>query len=313
MSIDKKFIDQFIDVTSKAALASSYLVGKKDKIAADKAAVDSMRGELNKINIQGEIVIGEGELDEAPMLYIGEKVGTNNGPIFDIAVDPLEGTNFAANNLPGALSVIAIAEKGGLFSAPETYMEKIATRVNEKNVIDLDYTVKQNISNLSDSLNKNPENLTACILDRPRHKNIIDELRKLNVNLKLITDGDVSGALLVTEEKYNVDIFLGIGGGPEGVLAAAALDAYNCNFQGRFLFETDEDKKRAKKMGIDNLTKKYELNEIVSGDSIFCATGITSGDLVKGIEIQNNEFISETLVTHKSSGLKKVIKLKQNL
>jgi len=313
MSIDKKFIDQFIDVTSKAALASSYLVGKKDKIAADKAAVDSMRGELNKINIQGEIVIGEGELDEAPMLYIGEKVGTNNGPIFDIAVDPLEGTNFAANNLPGALSVIAIAEKGGLFSAPETYMEKIATRVNEKNVIDLDYTVKQNISNLSDSLNKNPENLTACILDRPRHKNIIDELRKLNVNLKLITDGDVSGALLVTEEKYNVDIFLGIGGGPEGVLAAAALNTYNCNFQGRFLFETDEDKKRAKKMGIDNLTKKYELNEIVSGDSIFCATGITSGDLVKGIEIQNNEFISETLVTHKSSGLKKVIKLKQNL
>ena len=313
MSIDKKFIDQFIDVTSKAALASSYLVGKKDKIAADKAAVDSMRGELNKINIQGEIVIGEGELDEAPMLYIGEKVGTNNGPIFDIAVDPLEGTNFAANNLPGALSVIAIAEKGGLFSAPETYMEKIATKVNEKNVIDLDYTVKQNISNLSDSLNKNPENLTACILDRPRHKNIIDELRKLNVNLKLITDGDVSGALLVTEEKYNVDIFLGIGGGPEGVLAAAALNAYNCNFQGRFLFETDEDKKRAKKMGIDNLTKKYELNEIVSGDSIFCATGITSGDLVKGIEIQNNEFISETLVTHKSSGLKKVIKLKQNL
>ena len=313
MSIDKKFIDQFIDVTSKAALASSYLVGKKDKIAADKAAVDSMRGELNKINIQGEIVIGEGELDEAPMLYIGEKVGTNNGPIFDIAVDPLEGTNFAANNLPGALSVIAIAEKGGLFSAPETYMEKIATRVNEKNVIDLDYTVKQNISNLSDSLNKNPENLTACILDRPRHKNIIDELRKLNVNLKLITDGDVSGALLVTEEKYNVDIFLGIGGGPEGVLAAAALNAYNCNFQGRFLFETDEDKKRAKKMGIDNLTKKYELNEIVSSDSIFCATGITSGDLVKGIEIQNNEFISETLATHKSSGLKKVIKLKQNL
>ena len=313
MAIDKKFIDQFRDISSKAALASSYLVGKKDKIAADKAAVDSMRSELNKMNIQGEIVIGEGELDEAPMLYIGEKVGTNNGPIFDIAVDPLEGTNFAANNLPGALSVIAIAEKGGLFSAPETYMEKIATRVNEKNVIDLDYTVKQNIYNLSDSLNKNPENLTACILDRPRHKNIIDELRKLNVNLKLITDGDVSGALLVTEEKYNVDIFLGIGGGPEGVLAAAALNTYNCNFQGRFLFETDEDKKRAKKMGIDNLTKKYELNEIVSGDSIFCATGITSGDLVKGIEIQNNEFISETLVTHKSSGLKKVIKLKQNL
>jgi len=313
MTIDKKFIDKFVNITSKAALASSYLVGKKDKIAADKAAVDSMRSELNNLEMKGQIVIGEGELDEAPMLYIGEKLGINNGPEFDIAVDPLEGTNFAANNLPGALSVIAIAEKNNLFKAPETYMEKISTSVNEKNVIDLDFSVKENISNLSDYLNKNPENLTACILDRPRHKNIIEELKKLKVNLKLITDGDVSGALLVTEEKYNVDIFLGIGGGPEGVLAAAALDAFNCNFQGRFLFKTEEDKSRAKKMGINDLTKKYELNEIVSGDSIFCATGITSGDLVAGIKIQDNDFISETLVTHKSSGLKKVIKLKQNL
>ena len=313
MTIDKNFIDQFIKVTSKAALSSSYLVGKKDKIAADKAAVDTMRSELNKMNIQGEIVIGEGELDEAPMLYIGEKVGNKNGPKLDIAVDPLEGTNFAANNLPGALSVIAISEKNNLLNAPETYMEKISTRVKEKNIIDLDYSVKKNISNLSDYLNKNPENITACILDRPRHIKIIDELKQLKVKLKLISDGDVSGALLVTDNKHNVDIFLGIGGGPEGVLAAAALDAFNCNFQGRFLFKTDEDKVRAKKMGINDLTKKYELNEIVTGDSIFCATGITSGDLVRGIEIQGDEFISETLVTHKSSGLKKVIKLKQNL
>ena len=313
MTIDKNFIDKFVNITSKAALASSYLVGKKDKIAADKAAVDSMRSELNKLEMIGQIVIGEGELDEAPMLYIGEKLGTNNGPEFDIAVDPLEGTNFAANNLPGALSVIAVAEKNSLFNAPETYMEKISTKITEKNVIDLDYTVKQNISNLSDYLNKNPENLTACILDRPRHKKIIDELKKLKVNLKLITDGDVSGALLVTEEKYNVDIFLGIGGGPEGVLAAAALDAFNCGFQGRFIFDSDNDKIRAQKMGISDLTKKYELNEIVSGDSIFCATGITSGDLVAGIEIQGNDFVSETLVTHKSSGLRKVIKLKQNI
>ena len=313
MAIDKKFIDQFVNITSKAALASSYLVGKKDKIAADKAAVDSMRSNLNNLEINGQIVIGEGELDEAPMLYIGEKLGTNKGPELDIAVDPLEGTNFAANNLPGALSVIAIAEKNNLFKAPETYMEKISTRVNEKEVVDLDFTVKQNISNLSDYLNKYPENLTACILDRPRHKEIIDELNKLKVNIKLINDGDVSGALLVTEEKYNVDIFLGIGGGPEGVLAAAALDAFNCNFQGRFLFKTDEDKARAKKMGINDLTRKYELNEIVTGDSIFCATGITSGDLVSGIKIEDNKFVSETLVTHKSSGLKKVIKLKQNI
>ena len=313
MAIDKNFIDQFIKVTSKAALSSSYLVGKNDKVAADKAAVDSMRLELNKMNIQGEIVIGEGELDEAPMLYIGEKVGNKNGPELDIAVDPLEGTNFAANNLPGALSVIAISEKKNLLNAPETYMEKISTRVTEKNVIDLDYSVKKNISNLSDYLNKNPENITACILDRPRHAKIIDELKRMKVKLKLISDGDVSGALLVTENRHNVDIFLGIGGGPEGVLAASALDTFGCSFQGRFLFETDEDKSRAKKMGINDLKKKYELNEIVSGDSIFCATGITSGDLVSGIEIQDNEFISETLVTHKSSGLKKVIKLKQNI
>jgi len=313
MAIDKNFIDQFIKVTSKAALSSSYLVGKNDKVAADKAAVDSMRSELNKMNIQGKIVIGEGELDEAPMLYIGEKVGNKNGPELDIAVDPLEGTNFAANNLPGALSVIAISEKNNLLNAPETYMEKISTRVIEKNVIDLDYSVKKNISNLSDYLNKNPENITACILDRPRHAKIIDELKRMKVNLKLISDGDVSGALLVTDNRHNVDIFLGIGGGPEGVLAASALDTFGCSFQGRFLFETDEDKSRAKKMGINDLKKKYELNEIVSGDSIFCATGITSGDLVSGIEIQDNEFISETLVTHKSSGLKKVIKLKQNI
>ena len=313
MAIDKKFINEFVNITSQAALASSYLVGKKDKIAADKAAVDSMRSNLNNLEIKGQIVIGEGELDEAPMLYIGEKLGTNKGPEIDIAVDPLEGTNFAANNLPGALSVIAITEKNNLFKAPETYMEKISTKVNEKNVIDLDFTVKQNIFNLSDYLNKKPENLTACILDRPRHKLIIDELKKLKVNVKLITDGDISGALLVTEDKYNVDIFLGIGGGPEGVLAAAALDAYNCNFQGRFLFETDQDKSRALKMGINDLDRKYDLNEIVTGDSIFCATGITSGDLVSGIKIEDNKFLSETLVTHKSSGLKKVIKLKQNI
>ena len=308
MTIDKKVIDQFVNITSKAAVASYSLVGKKDKVAADRAAVDSMRTELNKLNIKGKIVIGEGELDEAPMLYIGEKVGTTNGPEIDIAVDPLEGTNFAANNLPGALSVIAITEKNNLFNAPETYMKKISAKVNEKGIVDLDYSVRKNIFNLSEYLNKKPESITACVMDRLRHKDLINELNVLGVNIKLITDGDVSGALLVTDEKYGVDIFLGIGGGPEGVLAAAALDTFNCCFQGRFLFHTEEDKRRANKMGINNLTKKYELDEIVKGDSIFCATGITSGDLVSGIKTENNEFISETLVTHRSTGLKKIIK-----
>lgn len=313
MILDKKFEEKFLNVSCRAALSSYHYVGKNDKIAADKAAVDSMRSELNKINMSGRIVIGEGELDEAPMLFIGEKLGTMNGPELDIAVDPLEGTNFAAKNLPGALSVIAVSNKNNLFNAPETYMNKISAKVNEPNVIDLDYSITKNIHNLSDYKNKSPEKLTACILDRPRHKKMIEELRKLKVNIKLITDGDVSGALLVTDDKYGVDIFLGIGGGPEGVLAACALDAFDCSFQGKFIFESEKDKSRAKKMGIKNFDKKYELNEIVSGDSIFCATGITSGDLVSGIQIENDKFISETLITHKSSGLKKLIKSKSEI
>ena len=308
MTIDKKYIDQFINISSKAALASSYLVGKKDKIAADQAAVDSMRSELNKINMNGQVVIGEGSLDEAPMLFTGEFLGNKKGPSFDIAVDPLEGTNFAANNLPGALSVIAIAEKGNLFNAPETYMDKIATGKIEKGLIDLDNSLKKNISNLADFMNKDISSITACIMDRPRHKNIIQELKLLNVNIKLITDGDVLGALYVSDPKYDIDIFLGIGGGPEGVLAASALDAYDCHFQGRFIFDNDKDISDAKKMGISDLNKKYELNEIVKGDSIFCATGITTSDVLSGIEINNNDYTSETLVTHKSSNFKKIIK-----
>ena len=311
MYLDKKFEKLFLNVSIRAALSSYHLIGKKDKITADKAAVDAMRNELNKIDMNGEIVIGEGELDKAPMLYIGEKVGNKNGPELDIAVDPLEGTNFVANNLPGALSVIAVSNKSNLFNAPETYMDKLSVNFSEPNVVDLDYSVKKNIFNLSEFKNKRPEDITACILDRPRHKAIIDELRKLKVKLKLITDGDIAGALMVIDKKYSVDIFLGIGGGPEGVLAATALDAFNCNFQGRFLFESNKDKERAKKMGIQDFNKKYQINEIVKGDSIFCATGITSGDIVSGIEVVNDEFISETLITHKSSGLKKIIKTKQ--
>ena len=308
MSINKKYIDHLISVSSKAALASSYLVGKKDKNTADQAAVDSMRTELNKIDMNGKVVIGEGTLDKAPMLYTGELLGNKNGPELDIAVDPVEGTNFVANNLPGAISVIAIAEKGNLFNAPETYMNKIATGKIEKGLIDLDYPLKKNISNLAEFMNKDISSITACILDRPRHKKIIDKLKELKVKLKLITDGDVLGALYVSDPKYNVDIFLGIGGGPEGVLAASALDAYNCHFQGRFIFDNDKDISDAKKMGITDLNKKYELYEIVKGDSIFCATGITTSEVLSGINIKDNNYMSETLVTHKSSDFKKIIK-----
>ena len=308
MSLDKKYIEHFVNVSSKAALASSYLVGKKDKIAADQAAVDAMRIELNKIDMNGTIVIGEGALDDAPLLYTGEKLGNKKGPELDIAVDPLEGTNFAANNLPGAISVIAVSENGNLFNAPETYMDKIATGKIEKGLVDLDFSIKKNISNLAEFLNKEISSITACVLDRPRHKKIIEELKQLNVKIKLITDGDVLGALYVSNPKYNVDIFLGIGGGPEGVLAASALDAFNCHFQGRFIFDNDKDINEAKIMGIKDLDKKYELKEIVKGDSIFCATGITSSEVLSGIHIQGKRYNSETLVTHKNTNFRQILK-----
>ena len=307
MPLDKKLITKIINVTSKAAISCHKFVGKNDKVNADKAATDTMRSEINKLELNGEVVIGEGELDEAPMLYIGEKLGAGGTLNIDIAVDPLEGTNFVAKNLPGALSVISIAEKGNLFNAPETYMDKLA--VSSKvpfDATDLDFSLEKNIKNIADSLNKDIKELTACLLDRPRHKEIINKLKKMNVNIKLISDGDVSGALMVTDEKFKVDLFLGIGGGPEGVLAASAIDAYGCKFQGRFLFESDKDINRATKMGIKDLKKKYDLNEIIKGDSIFCATGITSGDLVKGINVQNNKYTTETLVTHKSSKMCKI-------
>ena len=308
MAIDKKFIEKFCNVTSRAALAASYLVGKKDKIAADQAAVDSMRSELNKINMNGQVVIGEGSLDEAPLLYTGELLGTKNGPDFDIAVDPVEGTNFVANNLPGGIAVLAIGEKGNLFNAPETYMNKIATGKIDKGLIDLDYPLEENIKNLSEFKNKEISSLTVCVMDRPRHKKIIDKLKDLNVNIKLITDGDVLGALYVSDPKYNVDMFIGIGGGPEGVIAASALDAYDCHFQGRFIFDNDKDIQDAKSMGITDLNKKYELNEIIKGDSIFCATGITSSDVLNGIVIEEDKFICETLVTHKNNDFKEIVK-----
>ena len=314
MTLDKELLNNLVNITSSAAMSSFPHVGKKNKELTDKAATDDMRKNLNKLDISGEVVIGEGELDEAPMLYIGEKLGTGKGPFIDIAVDPVEGTNFVANNLPGALSVIAVSNKGNLFHAPETYMNKIAVGNDVPiDAVDLDFSVEKNIKNIADVKNKDIKKITACLLDRPRHKSIIDELIRLNVNLKLITDGDVSGALLVTDQKHDVDIFLGIGGGPEGVLAASALDAFECKFQGRFLIITDKDIKRAKDMGIDDLNKKYDLKEIVKGDSIFCATGITSGDLVNGVKIKNNHFMSETLVTHKSTNFKQVIKQENKL
>lgn len=304
MTINSKYIKLFARTTQMAAYGASLYIGKNDKKSADKAAVDLMRNELNKIEMKGRIVIGEGELDKAPMLYIGEKVGNNKGNEFDIAVDPVEGTNFVAKNLPNSIAVLAVAKKGELFHAPETYMDKIVVGPGlPDNLVDLDNDLEKNIINLAKAKNKKMSELTACLLNRPRHNKIINTLKSLNVNLNLITDGDVLGALLVADPKNKVDIFMGIGGGPEGVLAAAALSCFNCQMQTKLIFQNNNEKIRAKKMGIKDLDRKYNINDLIKGDVIFCATGITDGKLVKGIENLDTKFRSETYITHKSSKL----------
>jgi fructose-1,6-bisphosphatase II / sedoheptulose-1,7-bisphosphatase len=307
MSIDKKFLNLFIKVTEKAAIGASKFIGKKDKIAADKGAVDPMRRELNKINMEGTVVIGEGEMDEAPMLYIGEKLGTLNGPKFDIAVDPLEGTKFTANGQSNAFSVLAISEKGCLLSAPDTYMEKIVVGANlPKNLMDIDNGVKKNIELLSEAKNKKISDLNACVLKRPRHDNIVKELEKMNVNINYITDGDIAGALSVIGDKPKNDIYYSTGGGPEGVIVAAALSCYGAQIQGRLVLN-DEEKVRAKKLGVKDFAKKYNIDDMVKGDVIFCATGVTSGDLAKGVKDLGNEFEVNTFVLHKSQNIIKTV------
>ena len=309
MDIDKNLINSFARATERAAYGASTFKGKNDKIAADKAAVDEMRKALNTINIKGKVVIGEGELDEAPMLYINEEIGTREGENFDIAVDPLEGTNFTAKNLPNALSVLAVARQGNLLQAPDIYMEKIAIGSGlPKNLVDLDFNVEKNIKSLAKAKNTKIENLSVCVLDRPRHDSIIKSLKLLGVKINFITDGDVSGAISVGYAKSNIDMYIGIGGGPEGVLAAAALSCMDCQMQTRLVFQNINEENRAIKLGIKDLKQKYNIDDMVKGDVIFCATGVTDGDFVKGINIVEDSFNSETLVLHKSSKTNKIIK-----
>ncbi len=307
MSIDPKYLNLFIKATEKGAIGASKFIGRNDKIAADKGAVDPMRRELNKINMEGTVVIGEGEMDEAPMLYIGEKLGTLKGPKFDIAVDPLEGTKFTANNQPNAFSVLAIAKKGDLLSAPDTYMEKIVVGPNlPKNLLDLDNSVEKNINILAEAKKKKISELKACVLKRERHNHIVNELTKMNVKINYITDGDIAGALSVIGDKPKNDIYYSTGGGPEGVIVAAALSCYGGQIQGRLLLDDDE-KIRAKKLGITNFNKKYNIDELVKGDVIFCATGVTDGDLAKGVEDLGNEYKVTTFALHRSQKVKKTI------
>ena len=307
MSIDKKFLNLFTKVTEKAALGASKFIGKKDKIAADKGAVDQMRRELNKINMEGTVVIGEGEMDEAPMLYIGEKLGTLSGPKFDIAVDPLEGTKFTANGERNAFSVLAISEKGSLLSAPDSYMEKIAIGSNlPKNLMDLDNGVEKNIKLLANAKNKKLSEINACVLKRPRHDDIVKELNALGVKINYITDGDIAGALSVIGEKPKNDIYYSTGGAPEGVVVAAALSCYGGQIQGRLVLE-EEEKVRAKKLGISDFKKKYNIGDMVKGDVIFCATGVTSGDLAEGVKDLGNEYEVNSFILHKSQNLIKSV------
>ena len=307
MSIEDKFLNLFIKATEKAAIGASKFVGKKDKIGADKGAVDPMRRELNKINMDGTIVIGEGEMDDAPMLYIGEKLGTLNGPKFDIAVDPLEGTKFTANNQPNAFSVIAVAKKGDLLSAPDTYMEKIAIGANlPKNLLDIDNGVEENIKLLSEAKNKKISELNACVLKRPRHDQIVQTLNKMKVNINFISDGDIAGVLSVIGNNPKNDIYYSTGGAPEGVLAASALSCYGGQIQGRLVLN-EEEKIRAKKLGINDFKKKYNIEDMVKGDVIFCATGVTDGDIAKGVKDLGNEYEVTTFALHKSKKINKII------
>ena len=307
MSLDPKFLKLFIKATEKAAIGASKYIGKNDKIAADKGAVDPMRRELNRINMEGTVVIGEGEMDEAPMLYIGEKLGTLNGPKFDIAVDPLEGTKFTANNQPNAFSVLAVANKGDLLSAPDTYMEKIVIGSNlPSNLLDLDYGVEKNLKLLADAKNKKISDLNVCILKRPRHDHIVSIVKKMNANINFITDGDIAGALSVIGETPKNDIYYSTGGGPEGVLAAAALSCFQGQIQGRLVLNSEE-KIRAKKLGITEFNKKYEIKDMIKGDVMFCATGVTDGDLARGVKDLGNEFEVTTFALHKAKKTNKII------
>ena len=306
--INPKLLDKFIRVCERAAFGASKFRGKNDKIAADQAAVDEMRAELNKIEMKGKIVIGEGEMDEAPMLFIGERLGTNSGEELDIAVDPLEGTNFAAKNLPNAISVMAITKKGGLLSAPDTYMEKIAIGSHlPKNIIDLDNSVEKNIKLLAEAKDTTPEKIVACVLRRPRHDKIIESLKSLNVKINFIEDGDVLGVISVVDSNSPIDIYLGTGGGPEGVLAAAALDCLGGQMQIRLVLSNKEEIRRAENMGVKDINKKYEIKDMIKGDVIFCATGVTDGDILKGIVDKKDSFQASSFVLHKSQKISKKI------
>lgn len=302
--IERVLSMELVRVTERAAVAAARLRGHGDEMAADQAAVDAMRRELNKLSIDGTVVIGEGERDEAPMLYIGEKVGTKNGPKIDIALDPLEGTTLCAKDMPGSIAVIAIAEAGSLLYAPDVYMDKIAVGPGyAQGVVDLDASPRDNIFALAKAKGVKPHEITALIMDRPRHAKLIEEVRATGASIRLITDGDVAGVIhCASVETTGIDIYLGIGGAPEGVLAAAALRCVGGQMQGRLLLDSEAKVERARTMGIIDPRKKYSMNEMAKGDVIVSATGVTNGELLKGVFFGKDIITTETIVYRSTTG-----------
>ncbi|HYG25483.1 MAG TPA: class II fructose-bisphosphatase [Caulobacteraceae bacterium] len=301
-TLDRGLVLDAVRVTEAAAIAAWALVGRGDEKAADQAAVDAMRTALNEQEIDGLIVIGEGERDEAPMLYIGEKVGTAKGPRIDIALDPLEGTTITAKAMANACAVMAWAPAGTLLNAPDTYMDKIACGPGyPEGVIDLDASPADNVRALAKAKGVDPSQITACVLDRPRHASIIESLREVHARVYLIGDGDVAGVINTTDPSTGVDIYLGQGGAPEGVLACAALKCVGGQFQGRLVFRNADERARAERWGITNLDKKYDLHEMVQADAIFCATGVTNGALLDGVKFEGGFVHTHTLVMNSST------------
>jgi fructose-1,6-bisphosphatase II / sedoheptulose-1,7-bisphosphatase len=310
-TLDRVLVLEMVRVTEAAAVAASKLIGRGDEKAADHAAVEAMREALNQLELDGTVVIGEGERDEAPMLFIGEKVGAaqGTGPRIDIALDPLEGTTITAKAGPNALAVLAIAEEGGLLNAPDVYMDKIAVGPGyPEGVIDLARSPGENIRAIAAAKGVDPSEIIACVLDRPRHEALIAELRALGCGIQLIPDGDVAGVIAVTNPDTTIDVYMGSGGAPEGVLAAAALRCVGGQFQGRLLFRNDDERARAAKWGVEDLDRIYHLNDLAKGDCIFAATGVTDGSLLQGVKRRKNCLSTESVVMRASTGTVRWVK-----
>jgi len=306
--MDRNLAMEAVRVTEAAALAASRWMGRGDEKAADQAAVDAMRQALNSMAIEGTVVIGEGERDEAPMLYIGEKVGLGTGPKIDIALDPLEGTTITAKGGANALAVIAMAEAGGFLYSPDTYMEKIAVGGGlPDGIVDLDASVAENLTALAKARDKKVSDLVACILDRPRHADLIEQTRKVGARVMLISDGDVAGVMATAKPDSGVDIYYGTGGAPEGVLAAAALRCIGGQIQGRLVFRNDDERGRAARCGITDLKRKYNIMDLASGDVMFAATGVTDGAMLRGVRRYAHTATTQSMVMRSKTGTVRVI------